>query len=103
MYRRKREREECICELELLTAASAYTDAYASDSDGEVIEEAVRRAFVIRYFASSIVEDPRELRRGRHDNYFLDMNPTHFEEVMRAGREDLLQISRRLHFPVDQH
>jgi hypothetical protein len=58
-------------------------------------------AFAVRTVLESVREDKREDHPGRPDAYFLAMDPTHFEEVFRAERSDLVAISSRLRFPVD--
>ena len=58
-------------------------------------------AFAVRTVLESVREDKREDHPGRPDAYFLATDPTHFEEVFRAERSDLVAISSRLRFPVD--
>jgi hypothetical protein len=91
MYRRAREREELIAEFEFRAATHVIDGRYEEDSDGDMFQEASMLAFAVRTVLESVREDKRELA----------MDPTHFEEVFRAERRDLVAISSRLRFPVD--
>jgi hypothetical protein len=101
MYRRAREREELIAEFEFRAATHVIDGPYEEDSDGDMFQEASMLAFAVRTVLESVREDKREDHPGRPDAYFLAMDPTHFEEVFRAERSDLVAISSRLRFPVD--
>lgn len=101
MYRRAREREELIAEFEFRAATHVIDARYEEDSDGDMFQEASMLAFAVRTVLESVREDKREDHPGRPDAYFLAMDPTHFEEVFRAERSDLVAISSRLRFPVD--